>query len=852
MVYTPSRPTAPPPPPPTQPRTIQRAPELPSNNVTPIFAAITTLCASTALSGVIAGSVWLGHAAVAIIVVAGTGIGLRAMRFPILLIGLAQLFALMCLVIALFTTEGVLGFLPGPKAVDQIGDVLRDAVTVVQTGVPPVDPTTPILCLVVIAIGLVAVLVDSLAVAAGTPAASGLVLLCVYAVPASLADDMLPWWSFVLGAGSYAVLLAVDGTHRHQVWRGHSPRSGNSGGNNASAPVALVSVAVVLALIVGAVFTPIGTVGQLPGNVGAGGLASGGFSLKAFTKLRGMLDQKGNQEMFRIRGLTDNRQYLRATTLKTYIANQGWDLGPGMPNGRPLNTELPLEPGRSPSSETTRVEIEPINSEDNWAPVYPSPRLIEGLPGDARFDELSGAVYTRKPRKFSPYVEFVDLNQPTYEQLRQSPSAGNQVGTQYTELPPLDPRVTDLARQLTADKTNQWDKVLALKNYFGPQNNFTYKLQTAAASDQDALVDFLFNGRAGFCEQYASAMAVLTRAAGIPARVAIGYTSGFLAGDYRTISTQDAHAWVEVFFPQYGWITVDPTPLTDGRGYIPPYMNAQGSSSSGPLPNESSTAPTAPEDSESSAAPRAPNDDPSQPDQGVTESQDSLAWNGYASMAAAGGATVLSLLLLTGLGVAGLGLTGASLTARKRRQRTILATIATVLWLLAAVFAAALVSWWLAVPLFLIGLSTFPALTRYWRRRDRLQMVYGSTSEAPMAAWDEVMAESWDRGASAPSTDTVRMTARRLVREHSLDDSGKDGLRKMVTILERSWYGGGGAPDPELPEAVEQVRDSMKRNAPLSLRAKLFPRSVMKPRKPRKSGRSDDPPAKGFEAAPST
>lgn len=821
-----------------------------SNNVTPVFAALTTLCASTALSGVIDGGVWLGHAAVAIIVVVGTGIGLRALRFPILLIGLAQLFALMCLVVALFTSEGVLGFLPGPKAVGQIGDVLRDAVTVVQTGVPPVEPTTPILCLVVIAIGLVAVLVDSLAVAAGTPAASGLVLLCVYAVPASLADEMLPWWSFVLGAASYAMLLAVDGTHRHQQWRGRSPRPASTSGN-AGAPVALVSVALVLALALGAIFTPIGTVGQLPGNVGAGGIASGGFSLKAFTRLRGMLDQKGNQEMFRVRGLSDDRRYLRATTLKTYKANEGWDLGPGMPNGRPLNTELPLEPGRSPGRENIRVEIEPVNSEDNWAPVYGSPRLIEGLPNDARFDELSGAVYTRKPRKFGTYVEWADLNQPTFEQLRQSPNAsGSEVGPQYTELPPLDQRITALARDLTGGKANQWDKVLALKNYFAPENGFQYRTETARASTQDALVDFLFDGKVGYCEQYASAMAVLVRAAGIPARVAIGYTSGFQAGDYRSITTSDAHAWVEVFFPEYGWITVDPTPLNDGRGYTPPYMNPQ-TSGNPRLPADEPSSTSTSETTENSAVPQAPDNDPTQTDPGTTPQDDESSWAGYTSGALAGGATVLSLLLLTGLGVAGLGLTGASLTATKRRQRTILVTIASVLWLLAAVFAVAIVSWWLAVPLALIGLFLFPALTRYWRRRDRLQVVSGGTSEAPVAAWDELMAESWDRGASAPETDTIRMTARRLVREHSLDDEGKEGLRTVVSILERSWYGGGSAPGPELPTAVEHVRASMNRNAPLSFRAKFWPRSVMNPRKPRKK-RSDDASGTTFEPASST
>src|SRR5207248_2507485 len=59
--------------------------------------------------------------------------------------------------------------------------------------------------------------------------------------------------------------------------------------------------------------------------------------------------------------------------------------------------------------------------------------------------------------------------------------------------------------------------------------------------------------------------------AGLPSRVAVGYTGGYVAGDYRSITTQDAHAWVEIFFPGQGWILFDPTPLADGRGYHPPY-----------------------------------------------------------------------------------------------------------------------------------------------------------------------------------------------------------------------------------------------------------------------------------------
>jgi hypothetical protein len=783
-----------------------------SNTVTPVFAAITTLCAATALSGVIDGSVWLGHVAVAIIVVAGAGIGLRALRVPILLIGLSQLMALSFLVVALFTSEGIFGFIPGPKAIDQLGDVLRAAVTVIQTGVPPVEPTTPILCLVVIAIGLVAVLVDALAVAAGTPAASGLVLLCVYAVPASLADEMLPWWSFVLGAGSYALLLWVDGNHRHQVWRGRSSRTT---GLAIGAPTALVAVAMLLSLATGETVTAIGTVGQLPGNAGTE-IGTGGYQLKAFTSLRGMLNQKGNQEMFRTRGLPEDHRYLRATTLKTYTANEGWGIGQGMPSGTPLSGDLPYEPGRTSDGPPIRIEIEAVNSKDNWAPVYGSPRRIEGIPGDIRYDEISGAVYARRPRQLPKYVEFADMAQPTFEQLRAATAADGSVGNQYMELPPLDNRITRLARDLTAGKTNQWDKVLALKNYFAPDNGFTYKTQTAPASDADALSDFLFKGKTGYCEQYASAMAVLVRAAGIPSRVAIGYTSGFQMTDYRSVTTQDAHAWVEVFFPQYGWVTVDPTPLSDGRGYIPPYMNPQ-SSATGRQPEDSASPSQPPADPNSSSA-SAPQKDIGAEELAGTPVEQRSYWQEWTTGGIAGAALLLSALVLIG---------------RRRRASwvNVLALTAGFAWVLAVVAAIGLFSWWLAIPIGVLTLAAFPAFIRIWRRHDRLHSVTARELNAAEAAWQELLAESWDRGATIPDTDTVRMTARRLVREHSLDDEGMEGLRTVVGVIERTWYGGSQEPDPALPEAVNNVRASMRRNAPLALRAKLMPRSILTPRR---------------------
>ena len=65
----------------------------------------------------------------------------------------------------------------------------------------------------------------------------------------------------------------------------------------------------------------------------------------------------------------------------------------------------------------------------------------------------------------------------------------------------------------------------------------------------------------------------------------------------------------------------------------------------------------------------------------------------------------------------------------------------------------------------------------------------GQGPGAPDAAWAELLAESWDRGRAINDSDTVRSAARRLAREHGLDDEGKDGLRTLVGVLERSWYG---------------------------------------------------------------
>jgi len=135
----------------------------------------------------------------------------------------------------------------------------------------------------------------------------------------------------------------------------------------------------------------------------------------------------------------------------------------------------------------------------------------------------------------------------------------------YLQPPPkLDPRIPQLAQKITAAADNPFDKSVLLEGYL--RRNFGYTLNLAGKPGADPLAQFLFVTKAGHCEYFASAMAVMLRTLGIPSREVNGFLPGEyndLAGDY-IVRASDAHSWVEAYFPGSGWITFDPTPAASG------------------------------------------------------------------------------------------------------------------------------------------------------------------------------------------------------------------------------------------------------------------------------------------------
>jgi protein-glutamine gamma-glutamyltransferase len=137
----------------------------------------------------------------------------------------------------------------------------------------------------------------------------------------------------------------------------------------------------------------------------------------------------------------------------------------------------------------------------------------------------------------------------------------------YLQLPDdLDPRIPQLAREITKNAQIPFDQAIRLQNYL--RNRFSYTLNLAGKPGDDPLAHFLFETRAGHCEYFASAMAIMLRTLGTPSREVNGFLPGEyndLGGDY-IVRASDAHSWVEVYFPGTGWQVFDPTPAGPDSG----------------------------------------------------------------------------------------------------------------------------------------------------------------------------------------------------------------------------------------------------------------------------------------------
>jgi hypothetical protein len=145
---------------------------------------------------------------------------------------------------------------------------------------------------------------------------------------------------------------------------------------------------------------------------------------------------------------------------------------------------------------------------------------------------------------------------------------------QYLQLPAETDRVQILAKTVTRDAATVFERVTAIQHHL--RTSYRYSLDLGSTQAANPVEEFLFVRQTGYCEHYATAMVLMLRSLGIPARLVTGFLHGEWNdfGNYFTVRQRDAHAWVEVYFPRSGWRTFDPTPTAGVAAPVPIWSEA--------------------------------------------------------------------------------------------------------------------------------------------------------------------------------------------------------------------------------------------------------------------------------------
>ncbi len=243
-----------------------------------------------------------------------------------------------------------------------------------------------------------------------------------------------------------------------------------------------------------------------------------------------------NQQTLAVAPFELRQQVTQTITLRQPLGLQS----PIIAAAQPLRADIPLRAvvsliPQQPTAETTPTVSLAAPSDPSF--LYPQTELRAG----------------------DSYQVVSSLTTVDQESLRQ---AGTDyppwIVPRYLQLPDsLPPRVTRLAEQITANHETAYDKARAIEAYL---RSITYNEQISApAAGQDGVDYFLFDVQEGYCDYYASAMVVMLRSIGVPARYVRGYSQGSRKEGSYHLQEKDSHAWPEVYFPAFGWIEFEPT-----------------------------------------------------------------------------------------------------------------------------------------------------------------------------------------------------------------------------------------------------------------------------------------------------
>ncbi|HYK67757.1 MAG TPA: DUF3488 and transglutaminase-like domain-containing protein [Streptosporangiaceae bacterium] len=807
----------------------------------PAMAAIAVLLASLSLSSVLQGAGWLGAGIGAVIVVGAAGL---ASRLPGLKPAVVATAAVIVAVVPLLLWQGWLpltlglvivaltaasatgarplrGFavvalylaalliylnlwfangpafghvIPSPDSLARLGSMVRAAFAEFKYA-PPVPDIRPVSLVGAVGIGMVAIMVDLLAVRMRRPAAAGLPLLVLFSVP--VASNLKSFGgqqilAFAAGMAGFLMLLSTAGRERLRMWGQlvtfrYVQRSDETGTGPDTREMAASGRRIGLAAVCLAVIVPILIPAMRVQHVfgtgsGGGGAHFGTGSSGGLAVLQQVQDDLREKKplpvlSYHTTAAVPADQYFQEYVLNYNGSRDAWYPAlAGKIVSQQADSQLPYRPQgqlTSTRAETvqTHVTLARHQAQVGASAFLPAPYAPVKLDVAPGWSELPGSLMLYNPTASLDGLVYTVTSseaQPTAAELQAATeNPPTSINSQYGAYngPDLS-KLAAIAHQRTVRATNQLQMALQLQDWF-LAGSFRYTL-TPHLPTSHWLLAFLTNDRRGYCQQFAWAFAVLARLLGIPSRIAVGYTGG-VRGPHGTwrVTTADAHAWPELYFAGMGWIRFEPTPhgaTGQGTATVPSYATGK---AGGGVPT-----PT-PGGAKGSGA------------GGGSQANGVRGLNTFQRLEPGGGPA----------GHAGRGSTE---------------------WLA------------IAIPLLVLLLILAPAAARKLTRRRRWLLASNDAATAA-AAWRELTDDLADYGLSRAPGETPRALARRLTREAKLTPDTAQALRRIVTAAERAAYAIRADSGAGLSADVTRVRRAIAAATPLRrrIRAWLLPVSTL-------------------------
>jgi len=544
----------------------------------------------TALGAVLAGSAWwLVLLIVASVVLAGAA-GLRRAGVPPAIVPLLSTGVLVVVLTLFFGGgTGLLWLVPTGDTLARFTELATAGVRSIQVQGTPAEVLDGILFLLAGGVGLLAILMDLLAIGLRRPALAGIPALVPLAVPGFVVSTGADWITLAATATAYLLLLRIDvhlrGLQVNRQAGGRGPGITGTAG------------AVRGAIAIGA----IGIVGSLVFSFSAPVISGGAFGSRPNSALfsRGVSPMIDLGQDLRRPQAGPALHYRTTATDKPYLAILTLDDIKGtswLPRPSEVDEDLTVDSIATPpglSEQVDRTEVSTIVTIDgvdtDKLPVPVPATRVDGLTGSWYWNDDTRAISTTDSTTFGQRYSVTSLElQPTREQLRE---AGGRypVSIEPSLFLPMGTPVSigDTARAVSEGTDSTYDAAVAIQDYLRG-NDFAYDTEAPVEDGYDGggadVIATFLDVKRGYCVHFASAMALMSRSLGIPARVTLGYLPGtrtttVINGLNRyDVDTDDLHAWPELYFVGVGWVPFEPTP---GRGSVPEYAQPESTTASG-------------------------------------------------------------------------------------------------------------------------------------------------------------------------------------------------------------------------------------------------------------------------------